>query len=233
MSTALATNANIDKIQELLATGNLGQFTNQERVSYINKVCEMTGLNPLTRPFEFINFQGKMVMYASKGCADQLRKIHKVSIIDAVQKIENDILFTTVKGQDSTGRIDTEVSALSVANLKGEALANATMKGLTKAKRRLTLSMVGLGILDEMEVADNGPMIDQAAYSADLPGDDEIKALKERLALAGRTEKALVTSLKPQFPRIADTIEQFTSAEFHQAKIKVEDLIKKNEGVKV
>lgn len=228
MSTAVTT-GNITKIEELLATGNLAQFTNQERVSYINKVCEMTGLNPLTRPFEFITFQGKMVMYASKGCADQLRKIHKVSIIDVVQKIENDILFTTVKGQDSSGRIDAEVSALSVANLKGEALANATMKGLTKAKRRLTLSMVGLGILDEMEVESiTAPMVDSAAYSAELPTNEEIAALKDRLAIAGRTEKALVTSLKPQFPRIADTIEQFSSAEFHQAKIKVEDLIKKN-----
>ena len=42
----------IDKIQELLATGNIDQFTPNEKVEYVRSVCEMTGLNPLTRPFE-------------------------------------------------------------------------------------------------------------------------------------------------------------------------------------
>jgi hypothetical protein len=39
-----------------------------------------------------------------------------------------------------------------VTNLKGEALANAFMKAETKAKRRATLSICGLGILDESEL---------------------------------------------------------------------------------
>jgi hypothetical protein len=37
-------------------------------------------------------------------------------------------------------------------NLKGETKANAMMKAETKAKRRLTLSMAGLGMLDESEI---------------------------------------------------------------------------------
>ena len=37
-------------------------------------------------------------------------------------------------------------------NLKGEALANAMMKAETKAKRRATLSICGLALLDELEV---------------------------------------------------------------------------------
>src|SRR5690606_25662498 len=36
--------------------------------------------------------------------------------------------------------------------LKGEALANLRMKAVTKAKRRVTLSICGLGILDESEL---------------------------------------------------------------------------------
>lgn len=219
---------NVDKIQELLASGNLAQFTAQERVAYINKVCEMTGLNPLTRPFEFLTFQGKMVMYASKGCADQLRKIHKVSIIDAVQKIENDILFSTVKGQDASGRIDTEVSALSIKGLSGEALANATMKGLTKAKRRLTLSMVGLGILDEMEVETvQGAHVDTNARLIPPPSEKDFEFVRARLAIAGRTEAALINSLRPQFPDVPEKVEEFNSAMIEYAKRKIEDLITK------
>jgi hypothetical protein len=37
--------------------------------------------------------------------------------------------------------------------LKGDALANALMKAETKAKRRVTLSLAGLGWLDETEIA--------------------------------------------------------------------------------
>jgi hypothetical protein len=40
---------------------------------------------------------------------------------------------------------------VSVAGLRGEALANAQMKALTKAKRRATLSICGLGFLDETD----------------------------------------------------------------------------------
>jgi hypothetical protein len=144
------TNKN-DKIQELLATGNIDQFTVKERLEYIKTLCEATGLNPIARPFDFLRFQGKTVLYASKGCADQLRKINGISIKITERKIEDGVLFVTVEGYDKNGRIDTDLGALPIGNLKGDALANATMKCITKAKRRLTLSMCGLGIMDESE----------------------------------------------------------------------------------
>lgn len=140
-----------DKINELLASGNIDQFSPKEKLEYINRICDATGLNPLTRPFDFIRFQGKTVLYANKGCADQLRKINNISIQVSDKKIEEGVLFITVEGKDGTGRVDTDIGALPVGNLKGDQLANAVMKCLTKAKRRLTLSMCGLGILDESE----------------------------------------------------------------------------------
>jgi hypothetical protein len=42
--------------------------------------------------------------------------------------------------------------AVSLVGLRGEALANAIMKAETKAKRRATLSICGLGFLDETEI---------------------------------------------------------------------------------
>ena len=140
-----------DKINELLASGNIDQFSPKEKLEYINRICEATGLNALTRPFDYIRFQGKTVLYANKGCADQLRKINNISISVAEKKIEEGVLFITVEGKDGTGRVDTDIGALPIGNLKGDQLANAVMKCLTKAKRRLTLSMCGLGILDESE----------------------------------------------------------------------------------
>ncbi len=41
---------------------------------------------------------------------------------------------------------------MPIEGLKGEARANAIMKCVTKAKRRVTLSICGLGMLDETEV---------------------------------------------------------------------------------
>jgi hypothetical protein len=52
------------------------------------------------------------------------------------------------------GRTDAAKGAVNISGLKGEALANALMKAETKAKRRATLSICGLGFLDETEVED-------------------------------------------------------------------------------
>lgn len=160
MNVIKSEKSTMDKIEELLVTGNLNQFSKEERVTYINKICELTGLNPLTRPFDFITFQGKLTLYATKSCTDQLRKIHKVSIKVASQKIESDIFFVTVEAVDKDGRVDSDVGAISIANLKGDSLANAIMKAITKSKRRVTLSICGLGLLDESEV-------DSLVYSYD------------------------------------------------------------------
>jgi hypothetical protein len=200
MST-LTTTSNIQKIEELLVTGNLAQFSNQERVSYVNKVCETLGLNPLTRPFEFITFQGKMVMYAKKDCSDQLRKIHGVSIKVTKQEILDGLLFITVEATDKTGRIDSDVGVLNITGLKGDALANASMKCLTKAKRRVTLSICGLGILDETEIETipGAPHVDQSAYKVEPPQEEDFKTLREKLFEKGKTEEALLAYLKTQF----------------------------------
>jgi hypothetical protein len=41
---------------------------------------------------------------------------------------------------------------VNISGLKGDNYANALMKCVTKAKRRVTLSIVGLGMLDESEL---------------------------------------------------------------------------------
>ena len=41
---------------------------------------------------------------------------------------------------------------MSIAGLKGEALSNAMMRAEAKAKRRVALSLCGLGMIDDSEV---------------------------------------------------------------------------------
>lgn len=153
MSASLQTTDNASKIEQVLMGGDLAPLSTNERVVYYNRVCESLGLNPLTKPFDFIKLNGKLTLYARKDATDQLRKLHKVSIDDVKTEKIGDIYQVTVKAS-LNGRTDTDVGVLSVAGLKGADLSNALMKCLTKAKRRVTLSICGLGILDETEAED-------------------------------------------------------------------------------
>lgn len=164
-------------IETFLKSGDLAQLTTEQRVSYYNATCESLGLNPLTRPFDFIGLNGKIVMYAKRDCTDQLRRIYSVSITSLETKKEDGIYIVTAHAKDGKGRIDAATGAVAVENVRGNDLANAIMKAETKAKRRVTLSLCGLGILDESEietervvdVVSSAPERDIAPNAADAP----------------------------------------------------------------
>jgi hypothetical protein len=92
-------------------------------------------------------------LYALRDCADQLRRLHGISIYITNRERIGDIYVVTARARDRAGREDESTGAVALGNLKGDALANALMKAETKAKRRVTLSIAGLGWLDETELA--------------------------------------------------------------------------------
>jgi hypothetical protein len=157
-----------EKLQQVLMHGNIAKLTGEEKLDYYNRVCDTLGLNPLTKPFEFISFQGKEVMYATKNCGEQLRARDKISIRIVSREIQEDLYVVTARAINAEGRedesiaaipltttkVDQRTGAVSVAPLQGMDRANAVMKCETKAKRRVTLSICGLGMLDETEVED-------------------------------------------------------------------------------
>lgn len=149
--TTLGTNAGTI-MEEVVAKGDLKELSPEQRATYYTNVCKSMGLNPFTKPFEYITLNSKLTLYATRTAADQLRKINGVSITNIEREIVDDLVIVTVKVADKTGRTDEEVGAVSFGALKGEAKANAIMKAITKAKRRATLSICGLGWLDETEV---------------------------------------------------------------------------------
>jgi len=140
-------------VEQVLLHGDLSPLTSPQRVSYYGTVCDSVGLNPLTKPFEFITLNGKLVLYALRAATDQLRAIHNVSIQLTAGEWLEDCYLVRARATLPNGRTDESVGAVAVAGLKGEARANAIMKAETKAKRRVTLAIVGLGMLDESEVA--------------------------------------------------------------------------------
>jgi len=131
--------------------GDLSKMNPAQKVGYYKNFCESLGLNPLTQPFEIIKFNGKEKLYATKDATEQLRKIRKVSIIESVTTIDGNICITKVKVQDLENRYDMATGVVVLPNdVIGK--ANGIMKAETKAKRRATLSICGLGILDDAEL---------------------------------------------------------------------------------
>ena len=128
----------------------------QERLHLVKRLCESLGLNPLTNPFQYIRLNGRLTLYATKGCTDQLRRVHGVSIEVLENVVKDGRIRTHVRAtvpderQPSGLRSDEDFASVSLG--KGNDALNNEMKAITKAKRRVTLSIVGLGLLDESEL---------------------------------------------------------------------------------
>lgn len=142
----------IGAVEMALVGGDLSKLSEIDRVAYYGRVCESIGLNPLTKPFDYIRLNGKLMLYAKKDCADQLRSLKGVSITKATTRIEDGLAIVEVEATTKDGRSDCDIGCVPIKGLTGESLGNALMKAVTKAKRRVTLSICGLGWLDEAEV---------------------------------------------------------------------------------
>lgn len=139
-------------LESVVIGGDLSRLSSEQRVAYYKAVCDSIGLNPLTKPFDYITLNGKLTLYAKKDAADQLRKIHDVSITRLERERIDSIYTVTAYASDKSGRMDSSIGAVNIDGLKGDSLANAIMKAETKSKRRVTLSLCGLGMLDETEI---------------------------------------------------------------------------------
>ncbi len=148
--------SNAELMEQVIVGGDLSKLTANDRMRYYRAVCESVGLNPLTQPFAYLYFQNKMVLYARKECAEQLRDLRGVTItrLDEHWSPDGDLYTVTAYGSNKAGRTDADKGIVSIGALRGVERANAMMKATTKAKRRLTLSLCGLGMLDESEVED-------------------------------------------------------------------------------
>lgn len=141
-------------LEQVVVGGDLSKLSPAQRLDYYRRTCESLGLNPLTKPFDYINLSGKLTLYARKDCTEQLRSNRGVSISIAARDLHENIgVYAVTAKATADGRTDESIGAVNIKGLTGEALANALMKAETKAKRRVTLSICGLGMLDETEAS--------------------------------------------------------------------------------
>ncbi len=189
MSNAVVPISSATQIENVLVNGDVGKMPPEQRLAYYQQVCASLGLNPLTKPFSYIVLNGKTVLYALKDCTEQLRNNRGVSLQIPSREVHEGVYVVTARATLPSGRQDESTGAVSIDALKGEARANAMMKAETKAKRRVTLSICGLGMLDETEVE----TIPNAKYETSEQGNAETsEQVRERrlLDLRGKADPA-------------------------------------------
>lgn len=182
----------MERVAESLVTkGDVSGLSPEERVRYYLSTCHALGLNPQAQPFAFLRLNGKEVMYATRGATDQLAALHKVNRRvtrgpEVMDLAGTKVVFCVCEATLPNGR--SEVSTAAVPLPSGaELVCNALMKAETKGKRRATLAILGLALLDESET-DTLPasVRDEPRPAPEDPGvivpDDRHTALAEYLA---------------------------------------------------
>jgi hypothetical protein len=158
-------NANL--YESLALRGDLSGLSAADKTQYYKSLCERLGLDPATQPFIPLKLNGKEILYASRGCTDQLARLHQVNRLIVSREEINGVYLIVCEASLPNGRSEQSTGAVSIGGQKGDQLANSLMKCETKAKRRATLSLLGLGMLDESEL-ETIPQYAQAPTKAQL-----------------------------------------------------------------
>jgi hypothetical protein len=152
MSNELAT-ISPETMEALVVGGDLKRLSPVQRLEVYSARCAAAGIDPRTQPFQYLELKGKLTLYATKAATDQIISARRltVEVVDRVVHADLGLAEARVRVSFPDGRHVEDVAAVSINGLKGEDLANALMKVVTKAKRRTVLSACGLGMLDELE----------------------------------------------------------------------------------
>jgi hypothetical protein len=160
LATTAPNDAEWRVIEGVVIGGDLTPLTPEQRVRYMQRVCTGLGLNWETSPFIYVKPADKLILYATKDCAAQLRRRDGISIEVTGRSFmpEQGIYCVEVKATNAQGRSETAIGSVGVMGMKHETLAGQMMRAETKAKRRVTLSLCGLGLDGEDDMPAFSPI---------------------------------------------------------------------------
>jgi hypothetical protein len=218
----------IAPIERVLIQGDLSQLKPEERVAYVKAVCDSLGINWLTRPFEYLELPDPAdkrrkitTLYARKDCTDQLRNRNAASSKIVNREVVEGVYIVTARAtcgnreEESIGAVPLVKEGGKWKNngernvfepdgtfipLRPEERANAMMKAETKAKRRATLSLFGLGFTDESEIETiRGARVvdDMEGKLLAAPAPEKGPAASERSPRAGGAARARGATAPP------------------------------------
>lgn len=155
-------------VESLVLRGDMSGLNPAARAQHYISMCNGLGLNPASKPFEYLRLNGKEILYATRGATDQLAALHRVNreIIDGPKVIDlagTKLVYAVCRATLPNGRVETATATVPLADP-----INVLMKAETKAKRRATLSILGLGLLDEMELETIPARVQEMGGGVDL-----------------------------------------------------------------
>lgn len=163
-------------IDSIVLRGDLSGLGPGERARFYIQMCEGLGLNPTSQPFAFLRLNGKEILYATRGATDQLAAMHRVNreIIDGPKVIDlagTKMVYAVARASMPNGRFETATATVPLIDP-----VNVLMKCETKAKRRVTMSILGLALLDEMEIETIPASAQEPGGSVDLSRANDARA---------------------------------------------------------
>lgn len=146
----------MDVVYSVVTKGDISQLDADARTRYYVQMCESLGLSAAAQPFAVLKLNGKEILYPTRGATDQLAAIHRLNreIIDGPKVIDvggSKIVYAVCKVTHPNGRVETSTGMVPLPS-GADNICNAFLKTETKARRRGTLSILGLGMLDESEL---------------------------------------------------------------------------------
>ena len=60
-------------LENVLISGDLSKLSAADRMGYYQAVCNSLGLNPLTKPFDYITLNGRLQLYVIEGLGQRVQ----------------------------------------------------------------------------------------------------------------------------------------------------------------
>ena len=164
-------------VESMVLRGDISALSPEERAKFYLQMCSSLGLAAASQPLAVLRLNGKEILYPTRGATDQLAAIHRLTrrMIDGPRVIDlagTKLVFAVCEATHPNGRVETATATVPLADP-----VNVLMKCETKAKRRATLSILGLGMLDETEIETIPAHVKQAVSA---PTSAELEAADDR-----------------------------------------------------
>lgn len=204
------------EIQDVLTkdAGRCDRLNDEQRADYINYLCSKIGIEPTFRPIDLIPTKNGIKPYLNKGAGELIRDKRRISVDDMEIKEIGNMWLVTCRVRSFDGRCDTDMGVClkNGTDKSPMNLNDSLMKAVTKAKRRATLSMCGLGaIIEEAHPTEYNGDPEQQQCKSQILLEDESAAKKVFLDVVlskvdvDELPKEILLQLSGQAKRLAHT----------------------------
>lgn len=196
-------------IQSFVEKGDISLLSPQERVFLYAHLCARYGLDPLLRPFDVLELKGKTTLYANRGATDAIAQrlgiTRSITIKPHVVKLGGVDVVICEASATHNGRTETATATVALRDPTLD-----LMRCETKAKRRATLAVAGLGtVLDVSEVEG----IPGASLPSVVPTAEEVQSALDAAVAACLSDPRITGPASLRDPRAwAHVLSEFSSA---------------------